>query len=286
MALFDRIRDRVGSTSGDTPEQIAAAVDRDYTDHVLPVDPAGTLYGPIAQGLALAGPMAAPNEVRWNSLTDLGNWGHDRQAEYALTEDWGISTEEYWMEVLGALLDGRYGDSVAYHAAKVRTEAKRRRDLSVLDDAAWAQELSAEAQRLEAPPEWAQALVESIVDIRTAENTLRRARLLAADEEVEALDGYDLVRVGNVAKWGLAMGWGGPHVVRNVALAARDSVLVNHSSWRSYALSVAAGRIVTYPDTFGRQVVQTIEWVRPFMDSAHSPWNNLPFPTEPVLGDD
>lgn len=190
------------------------------------------------------------------------------------------------MEVLGGLLDGVYGNSLAYHAAEVRTAAKQRRDVRVLDDATWAQELAAQAQHLEAPAGWAEALIESIPDIHAAEDTLRRARLLAADEEVEALDGYDLVRVCNVAKWGLAVGWGGPHVVRNVALAARDRVLVNHSSWRSYGLSVAAGRIVTYPDTFGKQVVQTIDWVRPFMDSRHSPWNNLPFPTEPVLGDD
>ncbi|MGC5248300.1 hypothetical protein ACPXB3_15425 [Gordonia sp. DT219] len=45
---------------------------------------------------------------------------------------------------------------------------------------------------------------------------------------------------------------------------------------------MSAGRIVTYPDTWGKEVVAVIEWLRPFLDSVHSPWNHLPFPTEPL----
>ncbi|WP_341258008.1 DUF1266 domain-containing protein [Gordonia malaquae] len=289
MALFNRRRDDADPLvwgSRDNPERIATAVNRDYTTADIPVDPQGTLYGPVAQGLSLSGPMASPQNVKWNSLTDLGNFAAAGEVEQTLTQVWGIEDEEYWFTVLNRLVAGQYGDSIAYHAADIRTAAKRRRDVHTLDDNTWAHELTAESDRLEAPDGYADALIEAIGPIRMAEQQLRAARLLAADEEVEALSGYDLVRVCNVARWGVAFGWGGPHVVRNVALAARDSVLANHSSWRSYALSVTAGRMVTYPDTYGREVVDAIEWVRPYLDSRNSPWNHLPFPTEPVLGND
>lgn len=41
----------------DDPALIAEAINRDYTDYVLPVDPEGPLYGALAQGLSLACPI-------------------------------------------------------------------------------------------------------------------------------------------------------------------------------------------------------------------------------------
>lgn len=284
MALFDKLRNRT-SGPADSPEQIAAAVNRDYSDHVIPVDPEGPLYGAVAQGLALSGPMAMASDTPWNSQSQVGSATVPFDAKYTLTKVWGIRNAEEWMRALGLLLDCQYGDALAYQAADIRTKAKRQRDVPILDDATWTQELINESARLGAPEGYSDVLAASIPGIRAAEDTLRQARLLAADEEVEALSGYDLVRVGNLARWGVAMGWGEPHVVANVAVAAHDSVLVNHSSWRSYALSVSAGRIVTYPDSWGREIVDAIEWVRPFLDSRHSPWNHLPFPDAPVIGD-
>ena len=267
--------------SDDTPDRIAETMARDFSDAPLPTEPDGYLYGPVAQGLAMAGPMTAPHHGCWNSLTDNGDLtpGNIR---YFLFDVWQISDADDWMDRLNRLVSSAYGDWVAYQAADVRRRARRERDVTMLDDAVWERELRAEAERIEQPEKYADALVESIPGIRAAEDTLRRARLLGADEEVEALDAYDYVRAANLARWGVSIGWGGPELVRNVALATRDAAIEHYSSWRAYGLGMSAGRIVTYPDTYGKEVVTTIEWVRPFLDSIHSPWNHLPFPTEPL----
>ncbi|WOC12721.1 DUF1266 domain-containing protein [Gordonia sp. MP11Mi] len=267
--------------SGDSPEKLADVMARDFTSAPLPVDVDGYLYGPVAQGLAMSGPLVAANEGRWNSLTDVGDLTPGN-VRYILNDVWGIEDADVWMDRLNRLVSGGYGDSTAYHAADIRRDARRTRDVPTLDDATWERALRDEAARIEAPPGYAESLVESIPGIRMAEDTLRRARLLAPDEEVEALDAYDYVRAGNVARWGVVEGWGDESIVRNVALATRDAALEHYSSWRAYGLGMSAGRIVTYPDTWGREVVDAIEWVRPFLDSIHSPWNHLPFPTEPL----
>lgn len=287
MALFGRLR-RSGSDAsepdwgaGDTPERLAEVMARDFTSAALPVEADGYLYGPVAQGLAMSGPMVAASEGRWNSLTDVGDLDPGT-VRYILNDQWGIDDADVWMDRLNSLVSSGYGDWIAYHAADIRREARRSRDVPTLDDATWERALRDEAVRLESPPGYADALVETIPGIRAAEDTLRRARLLASDEEVEALDAYDFVRAGNLARWGVMEGWGEVNIVRNVALATRDSALEHYSSWRAYGLGMSAGRIVTYPDTWGREVVDAVEWVRPFLDSIHSPWNHLPFPTEPL----
>ncbi|MGC4935076.1 DUF1266 domain-containing protein [Gordonia sp. DT30] len=265
----------------DSPEKLADVMARDFTSAALPVDVDGYLYGPVAQGLAMSGPMVAANSGRWNSLTDIGDLTPGN-VKYILNDVWGIEDAEVWMDRLNRLVSSRYGDSVAYHAADIRRAARATRDVPTLDDATWERALRDEAARLEASTEYADVLVASIPGIRAAEETLRRARLLAPDEEVEALDAYDYVRAGNLARWGVIEGWGDINIVRNVALASRDSAIEHYSSWRAYGLGMSAGRIVTYPDTWGKEVVAVIEWLRPFLDSVHSPWNHLPFPTEPL----
>ena len=285
MALFGRSRrsgDEPSTTDWggrDSPERIAEIVARDYSTAPVPVEPDGYLYGPVAQGLAMSGPMSIQNNAPWNSFTDNGDLTA-ANVRYILTETWGITDADDWMGRLHRLVSSGYGDWVAFHAADVRRHARRTRDVSTLDDATWERELRADAQRAERPDGFADALVESIPAIRAAEVTLRRARLLAAVEEGEALDAYDFVRAGNLARWGVTMGWGEPDIVRRVALATRDAATEHYSSWRAYGLGMSAGRIVTYPDTWGKEVGDVIEWVRPFLDSVHSPWNHLPFPTE------
>ncbi|MFC3241999.1 DUF1266 domain-containing protein [Gordonia humi] len=254
---------------------------RDFASAPLPTDPVGYLYGPIAQGLAMSGPMAAANNGCWNSLTDIGDLTVTDVRDI-LDGTWGITDADDWMERLNALVSSGYGDWIAYHAADIRRDARRARDVSTLDDATWERELRAEAARLETQDGYADALVAAIPGIRAAEDTLRRGRLLAADEEVEALDAYDYVRAGNIARWGVAVGWGDPIIVRNVALAVRDAAIEHYSSWRDFGLGMTAGRIVTFPDTWGKRVIDGVELVRPFLDSVHSPWNHLPFPTEPL----
>ena len=293
MGIFNRFRDRDVETetperewgADDTPERIAEAVNRDYTREVFPVDPEGPFYGPVAQGLSLSGPMGSASNVKWNSYTDLGDIPMSDVRDI-VNNMWSIHTEDEWMNALNRLLNGTWGDSYSYRAADIRTEAKRRRDVPVLDDATWAQEIRDLGAREDASAQYIAGLVASIPEIRTVEDTMRRARLLSVDEEVEAMNGYDLVRLGNMARWGVAMGWGSPTIVENVALHSRDVVLENHSSWRSYGLSLTAGRMVTYPETWGKLVVGAIEWVRPYFDSVHSPWNHLPFPDSPVLSHD
>ncbi|GAB17556.1 hypothetical protein GOEFS_035_00880 [Gordonia effusa NBRC 100432] len=291
MALFGKSRKDTSAADtddekwdwgkDDSPEKLAEVMARDFTSAPLPVEVDGYLYGPVAQGLAMSGPMVASTDGIWNSLTDVGTLSADN-VRYILNDMWGINDAEVWMDRLNRLVSSGYGKWIAYHAADIRRDAKRVRDLPTLDDLTWERAIREEAARNETWSEYADATVEAIPGIRAAEDTLRRARLLAADEEVEALDAYDYVRAGNLARWGVLQGWGEPQIVLNVALATRDAALERYSSWRAYGLGMSAGRIVTYPETWGKDVVDTIEWVRPFLDSVHSPWNHLPFPTEPL----
>ncbi|WP_226995751.1 DUF1266 domain-containing protein [Gordonia phthalatica] len=249
------------------------------------MDPEGPLYGALAQGLSLACPITMDSGMQWNSLTGIGA-DDVESTRHGLEANWRITDSERWMAVLNELVSFDYGAVAAMLAADVRTEGRRRRDLGVLDDATWTQDIVAASAEYDNATARADALIATIPGIRAAEDVLRQARLLAADEEVEAITGYDLARASAMARWGVIAGFGEPWVVERVALLCRDSMLTNHSSWRSYALSFCAGRIVTYPDTWGRQVINSIESVRPILDSRHSPWNNLPFPTTPVLSKD
>ena len=254
----------------------------DYRNAPIQADPSGYFYGPVAQGLALSAPLTLVNEACWNSLTDAGSMS-DPEIRGTISDMWGIKDAEQWRSTLGDLADCDFGDWIADHATVVRTRTKARLDIPVLDDAAWSQALVEEVQRVGADPDYLAALHDRIPKIRFAEASLRTARLLGADEEVQALRGYDLVRAGNIARWGVRLGYGETHVVRTVALASRDNVVDVYSSWRDYGLGLTAARIVNFPDTFGRNLVDAIDMLRPLLDSVKSPWNNLPFPTERVL---
>lgn len=289
MGLLSSLRDRFVDDEdaehmrvAESPEGIAAAIARDYRQEPIPTDPHGYLYGPLAQGLALSAPMVVANDAAWNSLTDVGS----ADVKYFMSEVWGITDREDWMERLNALVNGQYGDSVAYHAAIVRTRVRTVRDQPRVSDADWAAALRDEAARVEAPTAYADALCATIPAIHAAEQTLRQAHLLGADEEVVALDGYDYLRAGNIARWGVHLGFGSSDIAANVAIACRDSASQLYGNWREYALGVLAGRIVTYPESWGRHVTCGIEMMRPFLDSINSPWTNIPFPDEPVMVDD
>ncbi|MGC5248301.1 hypothetical protein ACPXB3_15430 [Gordonia sp. DT219] len=152
----------------DSPEKLADVMARDFTSAALPVDVDGYLYGPVAQGLAMSGPMVAANSGRWNSLTDIGDLAPGN-VKYILNDVWGIEDAEVWMDRLNRLVSSRYGDSVAYHAADIRRAARATRDVPTLDDASWERALRDEAARLEASTEYADVLVASIPGIRAAE---------------------------------------------------------------------------------------------------------------------
>jgi len=267
-----------------TAEEIDMLMRVGFDDIEIPFDPDGYFYGPVAQGLAIAAPMVYSNAAQWNSPTDVGALTEPALWE-GLTDTWGIPDAERWLEVVGRLVDCTYGDWIADHATVVRTRTKQRLDVPVLDDARWAQALAEEAQRVEAKPEYLTDLQNRIPEIRKAEQILRDARLLGADEEVQALGGYDLVRAGSVVRWGAAVGWGEPELVLRVALASRDVAAQLYTSWRDYGLGMAAGKLVTYPSTWGLDVAASIRWLRPFTDSPDSPWNHLPFPHPSDLED-
>ncbi|MFT3717075.1 MAG: DUF1266 domain-containing protein [Gordonia sp. (in: high G+C Gram-positive bacteria)] len=282
MGLLDSFRK--GSSSADddytasTPEEIDAAIRRDYSEFTCDSLPHGPLYGPLAQGLAVICPLSVSHGGWWNSLKSVG---HHNAAEGL--ELYGATDPESWMEILNRLVNASWGDSVAYHATAIRTRYKRARDLPTITDADWAAALDAEAQRLEAPADYAAALRESIPGIRHAEDRGRQSQLLGADEEAEALDGYDFMRAGAVAKWGVNVGWGEEHVVANVAMICRDAASQLYTGWREYAIGCNVGRIVTYPDTWGNGIADSLLMMRPLLDNPESPWNNIPFPAEPVM---
>ncbi|MFT4199724.1 DUF1266 domain-containing protein [Gordonia sp. (in: high G+C Gram-positive bacteria)] len=263
--------------NGDTPEGIAAAMAADYTDAAIPVDPDGPLYGMLAQGLALGAPLTIMgSHTPWNSVRDCGDYDTDDCREL-LMEVWGLPTEERWLEVIGQLVDGEYGNGEAYWAVRARTMARRRLGVSMVDDDTW----RAQIDEMFAEPEqrkYVDPISSAIEQVHVAENQMRAAHVLDADEQVEHCEAYDYTRAVAVARWGVRYGWGTPSVVPNVAVAVARRASYDYSSWRGYALGWDLGRIVTYPDTWGRRFAESIAALRPLLDSPASPWNNQPFP--------
>ncbi len=266
----------------ESPGALAEALQRDFRGAPIRTDPRGHFYGPLAQGLALAAPMAHAFDGAWNSLTDVGVI----QVRAAL-KLWDISDAASWQAVLHGLVNSEpeHEREAVYRAVAVRTEVKRARELPLLDDAAWAAALRDEASRLDADEQYAEALCTAIGPIRAAEDILRAAHLLGGDEEVQALNGDEYEWAVCLARCGVALGYGDPQVTAQVALACRNSAALRYSSWRDYALGSYAGTLVAYPDE-RQHPVSAIEEVRPFLDSVNSPWTHLPFPTEPVPIDD
>ncbi|MFT3901180.1 MAG: DUF1266 domain-containing protein [Gordonia sp. (in: high G+C Gram-positive bacteria)] len=263
--------------AGDSPEQVAAAMAVDYSRAPITADPDGPLYGMLAQGLALGAPLTVMHDgTAWNSVYDCGE-DDTEDCRYLLTEVWGIGSEEHWLEVISRLVDGEYGDSEAYWAVRMRTRARRRLGGPRVDDAAWTAEIASAFTEPE-NEKFIEQIASAIPRVHAAENQLRAAHLLDSDEEVEHCDAYDYTRAISVARWGVRFGWGTPNVVPNVAVDVARRAALDYSSWRAYALGWDLGRIVTYTETWGRQTVQSIEAIRPLLDSVASPWRNLPFP--------
>ncbi|GED99135.1 DUF1266 domain-containing protein [Gordonia crocea] len=261
----------------DSPAEIAAAGAADYRDAVLPVDPSGPLYGVVAQGLALGAPLTLMNSrTPWNALWDCGQMDA-AECRLMLTDTWGVTDEDHWLAVINRLVDGEYGAGEAYWAVRARTRARRRLGLRVVDEATWVAEIEtifadSEQQRFVAP------ITAAIDEVNRAETIMRAAHVLDIDEQVAHCDAYDYTRAVSVARWGVRSGWGTPFTVANVAVAVARRAALDYTSWRDYALGWDAGRIVTYPDTWGRAFVPSIRAVRSLLDSPVSPWNNLPFP--------
>ncbi|WP_440713773.1 DUF1266 domain-containing protein [Gordonia sp. FQ] len=273
-----RIRQEKLANKKDTREEIDAAIRRDYSAIPCAALPDGPLYGPLAQGLAVVCPMSVSHGGWWNSLTSVGHMEPREGLDL-----YGITDAEGWMNALNSLVNSGWGDWHSYEAVQIRTRYKRARELPTITDADWASAIDAEVAGAGGSPEFAEALRGAIPGIRRAEDTVRMSQLLGADEEAEALDGYDYLRAGAVAKWGVNVGYGEKHVVANVAMMCRDSASDLYSGWREYAIGCNVGRIVTYPDTWGNGIADALFMMRPLLDNPESPWNNIPFPAERVL---
>lgn len=281
MAFFDKVRNRRVATPI-SRELALTTVDQDYTDSAVPADPHGPLYGPIAQGLALSGPMSLPTDTPWNALAQVGGIGGWVDGEAMLAEYFAVTNADGWTEGLDSLLNGVGVDDAAHQSVDIRTAAKRKHAAQFVDDAEWARALRTEADRLGMAQDQADALTASIPRVRAAEDLLRETRLLEDGEEVDSLHCWPYAYLCNVARWGVTAGWGPPSIVSDVALRAHDHVQHYHSSWRSYALAVGAGIIVNLPDTAPGELIINLGQIRHFLESRHSPWNNVPFPTEPA----
>lgn len=210
MGLLSSLRDRFVDDEdaehmrvAESPEGIAAAIARDYRQEPIPTDPHGYFYGPLAQGGTVGADgrrqrrdleLAHRCRRRRREVLHVAGLGHHRTAGTG----WNGSTR--WSTASTAIpspITRRSSDAV-------RTV----RDQPRVSDADWAAALRDEAARVEAPAGYADALCETIPAIHAAEQTLRQAHLLGADEEVVALDGYDYLRAGNIARWGVHLGFG------------------------------------------------------------------------------
>lgn len=240
-----------------------------YADAEIRHDPAGPLYGRLAEGMALGAVTAVVTGAPWNSLHD------DSISTYQLRIDmgriWAIHDAQKWFDNVTALIGGRaFSELEAILAARI--DAGLTGHASVADtDEAWRDWLIRHDYDAEAY-EQTRTLIEPI---HAAEARLR-PDFLADDEIVSSAAGFSLGWAVRVAGWGVQSGYGNRPEALSMIHAARTRAAEVFDSWCEFAASAALGTLVC----------QNTDWpalrraTASLLTAAHSPWVALDFGEE------
>ncbi|MEU4729958.1 DUF1266 domain-containing protein [Streptomyces sp. NPDC023588] len=257
----------------------------------------GPLHGPIAHGLAVGGHLAVSNGEFWNCLAYHGNGYHRERRR--LTQWWGITDRADWLSTLEQLLGAGMVSPVWEYALRVRrvlasdfagpvdvehwrhaAEASLRRNA----------ERSAEPQltpdgvtvaepRPTAEVEGEIAGVKRLIGrIARYEQRFRADGLLPEDGWVRSVEGWDIGRASQMARWGVGCRYGTLHEAEKAVLRAGEAAQRTYRSWAEFSAGYVLGRCLHFDEEeFGTWYTSALACHLTLTTDPASPWLNIPF---------
>ncbi|MFD9574498.1 DUF1266 domain-containing protein [Streptomyces sp. NPDC059982] len=257
----------------------------------------GPLHGPVAHGLAVGAHLAVSNGEFWNALAYHG-LGYTRERE-RLRKWWGVTDSAGWLDALRQLLNTEAVSPVWEFALRVRrvlaSDFAGPVDVEHWRHAAEAglrrgAERSAEPQltpdgvtvaepRPRAEVEGEIAGVRRLIGrIARYEQRFRADGLLPPDGWVRSVEGWDLGRASQMARWGVATRYGTVEDAERAVLRAGGAVRRTYRSWADFSAGYALGRCLHFDEEeFGEWYTSSLATHLTLTTDPASPWLNIPW---------
>ncbi|MER6997415.1 DUF1266 domain-containing protein [Streptomyces sp. NPDC000410] len=235
----------------------------------------GTLFGPLAFGLACGGHLAVANGVPWNEVgTVCRDYTTERQS---LRESWGLTDHPGWQRQMAALLD--YSNSPPEPEFALQVREQLRRHLGELPPAdLWRETAAGSLQDRCAPPRIVKEMEELVRRIMRYEARFRADGLLPEDGRVATAAAYDYGRATGLARWGLAARFCNPQEAEQAIVHAGALSKAAYRSWGEFSAGYLLGRVLRFDDEeYGSFYEGALNAHRLLMEDEGSPWRNIPW---------
>ncbi|MFD6974782.1 DUF1266 domain-containing protein [Streptomyces sp. NPDC059979] len=257
----------------------------------------GPLHGPIAHGLAVGAHLAVTNGEFWNALAyHGGGYQHERRR---VAKSWSITDRQEWLSTLETLLNADMVSPVWEFTLRVRrvlasdfagpvdVEHWRHAAEATLRRSA---ERSAEPQitpegvtvarpRPTAEVEGEIAGVKRLIGrIARYEQRFRADGLLPEDGWVRSVEGWDVGRASQMARWGIGCRYGTLHEAEKAVLRAGEAARQTYRSWAEFSAGYVLGRCLHFDEEeFGTWYTTALAAHVALTTDPASPWRNIPW---------
>ncbi|MEW2139161.1 DUF1266 domain-containing protein [Streptomyces sp. NPDC005409] len=257
----------------------------------------GPLHGPIAHGLAVGGHLAVSNGEFWNALAYHGGGYHRERRR--LSEWWGITDRADWLSTLEQLLGADMVSPVWEYALRVRrvlasdfagpvdvehwrhaAEASLRRNAERSAEPQLTPDGVTVAQpRPTAEVEGEIAGVKRLIGrIARYEQRFRADGLLPEDGWVRSVEGWDIGRASQMARWGVGCRYGTLHEAEKAVQRAGEAAQRTYRSWAEFSAGYILGRCLHFDEEeFGTWYTGALACHLTLTTDPSSPWLNIPF---------
>ncbi|MGW0365494.1 DUF1266 domain-containing protein [Streptomyces sp. NPDC002990] len=257
----------------------------------------GPLHGPIAHGLAVGAHLAVTNGEFWNSIAYHGR-GYQRERR-RVAKSWSITDRGGWLSTLEQLLSASVVSPVWEYALRVRrvlaSDFAGPVDIEHWRHAAEASlrrsaERSAEPQltpegvtvarpRPTAEVEGEITGVKRLIGrIARYEQRFRADGLLPADGWVRSVEGWDIGRASQMARWGVGCRYGTVQEAEKAVLRAGEAARGTYRSWEEFSAGYVLGRCLHFDEEeFGTWYTTALAAHVVLTTDPASPWRNIPW---------
>ncbi|MFF3860554.1 DUF1266 domain-containing protein [Streptomyces sp. NPDC002209] len=257
----------------------------------------GPLHGPVARGLAVGAHLAVTNGEFWNALAYHGS-GYTRERE-RLRKLWGITTREEWLDVLHRMLNAEIVSPVWEFVLRIRrilasdfagpvdvehwryaAEASLRRSAERAAEPQLTPDGVTVAQpRPTAEVEGEVAGVQRLIGrIARYEQRFRADGLLPEGGYVRSVEGWDIGRASQMARWGLGTRYGTLEEAERAVLRAGEAAGDTYRSWAEFSAGYLLGRCLHFDEEeFGEWYTSSLATHLTLTTEPSSPWLNIPW---------
>ncbi|KOG58053.1 MULTISPECIES: DUF1266 domain-containing protein [Streptomyces] len=257
----------------------------------------GPLHGPVAHGLAVGSHLAVTNGEFWNSLAYHGSgYQYERRR---VAKSWSITERSDWLSTLHTLLDCGMVSPVWEFALRVR-RALASDFAGPVDVEHWRHvaeaSLRRNAQRAAEPqltpdgvtvaqPRPAAEVEGEIAGVRRLigriaryEQRFRADGLLPADGWVRSVEGWDIGRASQMARWGVGCRYGSVDEAEQAVLRAGEAARDTYRSWEEFSAGYVLGRCLHFDEEeFGTWYTTALAAHLALTTDPASPWRNIPW---------